>query len=120
MTSKHLVCGLAFAAVMIAALPAAKGIGASTKETANVQVNRAAKGDRLAASLSIVVRKPPEQTPRPPVPHGTERQAQDHGWLRAVVQSGDHAVDGAHRWPLCRLSKTPRFKTYSITSSAAV
>ena len=46
--SSYLIGGLAIAAVMIGALPAAQGIGASTKELPVVQVNRGAKGDRLA------------------------------------------------------------------------
>ena len=44
-----LIGGLAVAAVMIVALPAAQGIGAATKERPVVQVNRGAKGDRLVA-----------------------------------------------------------------------
>ena len=34
---------------MIVALPAAQGIGASTKDAPSLQVNRGAKGDRLVA-----------------------------------------------------------------------
>ena len=62
--SNYLIGALAVAAVMIGALPAAQGIGASTKELPNVQVNRGAKGDRLAESRTIAVKKAPTETAR--------------------------------------------------------
>jgi hypothetical protein len=63
MTRKHLVCGVAFATVMILALPAANGVVASKKEAPVIQVNRAAKGDFLAAGHNIAERKAPTQAP---------------------------------------------------------
>ena len=68
--SNILIGGLAIAAVMIGVLPAAKGIGASSKELPNVQVNRGAKGDRLVEHHTIAVKKAPVQTTRelPPSP----------------------------------------------------
>jgi hypothetical protein len=57
--SSYFIGGLAVAAVMIAALPAAQGIGASTKEAPVVQVNRSAKGDRMTAPQTIAVKNAP-------------------------------------------------------------
>ena len=73
--SSYLIGGLAIVAVMIGALPAAQGIGASTKEFPNVSVNRSAKGDRLAEPHTIAVKKPVE-TPRLPVknPEQTDKR----------------------------------------------
>jgi hypothetical protein len=65
--SSYLISGLAVVAVMIVALPAAKGIGASTRESPLVQVNRAAKGNRLVQPMTIAVRKPPVTLPREPI-----------------------------------------------------
>jgi hypothetical protein len=62
--SNYLIGALAVAAVMIGALPAAQGIGASTKELPNVQVNRGAKGDRMAEPRTIAVKKAPTETAR--------------------------------------------------------
>ena len=53
----YLVSGLATVAVMLVALPAAKGIGTPSKEAPLVQVNRAAKGDRVVEPRSIAVKK---------------------------------------------------------------
>jgi len=50
--------GLAVVAATIIALPAAKGIGAVTREIPNFQVNRAAKGDRYVQPITVAVRKP--------------------------------------------------------------
>ena len=61
--SSYLICGVAFATVMIAALPVAAGIGALAQETPINQVNRAAKGDLLAAPRSIAVKKAPVEMP---------------------------------------------------------
>jgi hypothetical protein len=61
--SSYVIGGLAIAAVMIGALPAAQGIGASSKEFPT-QVNRTAKGDRLAAPHSIAVKQAPTETAR--------------------------------------------------------
>src|SRR5256885_655836 len=66
--SSYLIGGLAIAAVMIGALPAAQGIGASSKEPA-VQVNRSAKGDRLAQPRTIAVKKGPTETARETIKH---------------------------------------------------
>ena len=57
--SNYLIGGLAVAALLIGALPAAQGIGASTKEFPNVEVNRSAKGDRMVGSQTIAVKKAP-------------------------------------------------------------
>ncbi len=59
--SSYLIGGLAVAAVMIGALPAAQGIGASTKERPTVQVNRGAKGDRMVEPRTIAVKKAPTE-----------------------------------------------------------
>ena len=61
--SSYFIGGLAIAAVMIGALPAAQGIGASSKEPA-IQVNRSAKGDRMAQPRTIAVKKAPTETAR--------------------------------------------------------
>jgi hypothetical protein len=62
--SSYLIGGLAMAGVMIVALPAAQGIGASTKERSVIDVNRGAKGDRLVAPRTIAVKKTPAETAR--------------------------------------------------------
>ena len=62
--SSYLIGGLAIAAVMIGALPATQGIGASANEPAVLQVNRSAKGDRLVEPRSIAVKKAPTETVR--------------------------------------------------------
>ena len=62
--SSYFIGGLAVAAVMIGALPAAKGIDASSKEPAILQVNRSAKGDRLVEPRTIAVKKAPTETAR--------------------------------------------------------
>ena len=72
--SNTLIGGLAVAALLIGALPAAQGIGASTKEFPNVQVNRSAKGDRLAGSETIAVKKAPVQAPRVPTNEQTDKR----------------------------------------------
>jgi hypothetical protein len=78
--SNHLIGGLAIVAAMIAALPAAQGIDAASKEQSLVQVNRVAKGDRLAAPHTIAVKKAPAETARDiikgPKPN-TKRQVMD-------------------------------------------
>jgi hypothetical protein len=74
MTSKYLICGLAFTAVMIAALPAAKGIGAATKQPPVNHVNRAAKGDRLALPQINAVKKNPVQAPQPAPTEQTDKR----------------------------------------------
>jgi hypothetical protein len=61
--SNLLISGLAVIAVMICALPAAKGIGAATKEIPDVQVNRAAKGDRMAEQRTISRKTPVQREP---------------------------------------------------------
>jgi len=65
--SGYLIGGLAIAIMMVGALPAAQGIGASTTERPAFQVNRSAKGDRLAARGGIAV-KTPSETARETIP----------------------------------------------------
>ena len=62
--SSYFIGGLAIAAVMIGALPAIQGIGASANEPAVLQVNRSAKGDRLVEPRTIAVKKSPTETAR--------------------------------------------------------
>ena len=62
--SSYFIGGLAIAAVMIGALPAAQGIGASSKEPAVLEVNRSAKGDRMVEPRTIAVKKAPTETAR--------------------------------------------------------
>jgi hypothetical protein len=62
--SSYFIGGLAIAAVMIGALPAAQGIGASASEPVVLQVNRSAKGDRMAQPRTIAVKKAPTETAR--------------------------------------------------------
>ena len=62
--SSYVIGGLTIAAVMIGALPAAQGIGASSKELPNLQVNRGVKVDRLVTQGSIVVKQAPTETAR--------------------------------------------------------
>ena len=62
--SSYLIGGLAIAAVMIGALPATQGIGASASEPAVLQVNRSAKGDRMVEPRTIAVKKAPTETAR--------------------------------------------------------
>jgi len=67
--SSYVIGGLAVAAVMIGALPAAQGIDAATKQRPIVQVNRAAKGDRLGAPQTIAVKHVPAGTAREIIPN---------------------------------------------------
>ena len=62
--SSYLIGGLAIAAVMIGALPATQGIGASANEPAVLQVNRSAKGDRLVEPRTCAEKKAPTETAR--------------------------------------------------------
>jgi hypothetical protein len=62
--STYVISGLAVVAAMIVALPAAKGIDASTKEAPVLQVNRGAKGDRLIDPRTIAVKSSPTETAR--------------------------------------------------------
>src|SRR3954467_11337836 len=75
--SSYLIGGLTIAAVMIGALPATQGIGASANEPAVVQVNRSAKGHRLDEPRTIAVKKAPTETAREtvknPEPSGKPR-----------------------------------------------
>jgi hypothetical protein len=64
MKSSYLIGGLAIGAVMIGALPATQGIGASANEPAVIQVNRSAKGDRLVEPRTIAVKRAPTETAR--------------------------------------------------------
>ena len=64
--SSYFIGGLAIAAVMIGALPAAQSIAASSfsKQLPILQVNRSAKGDRLVEPRTIAVKKAPTETAR--------------------------------------------------------
>jgi len=62
--SSYFIGGLAIAAVMIGALPAAQSIAASGKEPPILQVNRSAKGDRQVEPRTIAVKKAPTETAR--------------------------------------------------------
>ena len=62
--SSYVIGGLAVIATMVAALPAAQGIGASKKEVPVIQVNRSAKGDRMVEPRTIAVKKAPTETAR--------------------------------------------------------
>jgi hypothetical protein len=64
--SSYLMSGLAAVAVMIVALPAAKGVGTPKKEPPPLlQVNRAVKGDRMSSTMTIAVRKPADMRREP-------------------------------------------------------
>ena len=62
--SSYFIGGLALAAVMIGALPAAQGIAASSNEPPVLQVNRSAKGDRMVEPRTIAAKKSPTETAR--------------------------------------------------------
>ena len=62
--SSIMIGGSAIAAMMIGALTAAQSIDAFSKELPGVQVDRSAKGDRLAAPRTIAVKKAPSETAR--------------------------------------------------------
>ena len=81
--SSYLIGGLAIAAVMVGALPAAQGIGASTKQPPVVQVNRAAKGDRLVEPRTIAVKKAPTETARD-IHQEPEQTASAGSWTAAI------------------------------------
>ena len=66
--SSLLMSGLALAAIMIVALPPAKGTSAPPKPFPITEVNRAAKGDRLVEPRSIAVKKAPASAPKRTVP----------------------------------------------------
>ena len=82
-TSSYVIGGLAIAAVMIGALPAAQGIDAATKERPTVQVNRGAKGDRLIDPQTIAVKKAPSETAREII------QGQDTGTKPRIMDGCD-------------------------------
>ncbi|MCX7314489.1 MAG: hypothetical protein WCG92_06095 [Hyphomicrobiales bacterium] len=62
--SNLFIGGLALAALMIAALPAAPGIAAGSGERPAFEVDRSAKGNRLALSRSKAVKQAPTETAR--------------------------------------------------------
>jgi hypothetical protein len=62
--SSYLIGGLAAAALMIGALPAAQGIAASSEQPPVLQINRSAKGDRLVEPRTTAVKKSPTETAR--------------------------------------------------------
>jgi hypothetical protein len=74
--SSYLIGGLAIAVVMVGALPAS-GIGASPNEAPAFQVNRSAKGDRLATPGSIAVKKAPSETARETIQTPGKRRIMD-------------------------------------------
>jgi hypothetical protein len=67
--SSYVIGGLAVAAVMIGALPAAQGIDAATKQAPTVQVNRAAKGNRIVAPETVAMKRIPSGTARETIPN---------------------------------------------------
>jgi hypothetical protein len=67
--SSYVIGGLAVAAVMIGALPAAQGIDAATKQRPTLQVNRAAKSDRISVPETIAVKRAPAGTARETIPN---------------------------------------------------
>ena len=81
--SSYLIGGLAIAAVMIGALPATQGIGASANEPAVLQVNRSAKGDRLVEPRTIAVKKAPTETARETVKN-PEQATSPASWTAAI------------------------------------
>jgi uncharacterized membrane protein len=81
--SSYLIGGLAIAVMTIGALPAAQGIGATMKEAPAFQVNRSAKGDRLAAPKNIAVKKAPSETARETIP------ASDKAGKRRIMDGCD-------------------------------
>src|SRR5262245_15059873 len=60
--SSYIIGGLAIVSAMIVALPAAQSIAATNKDSSIVQVNRSAKGDRLAAHGTKAVKQAPQET----------------------------------------------------------
>jgi hypothetical protein len=66
--SSYLIGGLAIAVMTVGALSAAQGIGATVKEAPVFQVDRSAKGDRLATPGSVAVKKAPSETARETIP----------------------------------------------------
>jgi hypothetical protein len=77
--SSYFIGGLAIAALMIGALPAAQSIAASGKEPPVLQVNRSAKGDRLVEPRTIAVKKAPTETARE-----TVKNPEQNGKLRIM------------------------------------
>jgi hypothetical protein len=70
----YFISGLATVAVMLAALPAAKGIGTPSNDAPQFQVNRAAKGDRFVEPRSIAVKKIMIRAPGAPSAPPTSRE----------------------------------------------
>jgi hypothetical protein len=66
--SSYLIGGLAIAVMTVGALSAAQSIKASPYEAPAFQVNRSAKGDRLATPGSVAVKKTPSETARETIP----------------------------------------------------
>jgi hypothetical protein len=67
--SSYAIGGLAVVALMIGALPAAQGIDAAVKQRPTVQVNRAAKSDRIGTPETIAVKRVPSGTARETIPN---------------------------------------------------
>ena len=103
--SSYFIGGLAIAAVMIGALPAAQGIGASDQRAAGPsgQSQRQGRPDGRAPHHRGE-EGPDRDRARNRQKSRTERQAPHHGRLRSDVQPGDGAVDGASGRPLRRLT----------------
>ena len=81
--SSYLIGGLAIAAVMVGALPAAQGIEPPTQRTPDIQVNRTAKGDRLAVPQTIAVKKA-RPKPRAISSRSPIRPASAGSWTAAI------------------------------------
>ena len=75
--SNSVIGGLAVVAVLLGALPAAQGIDAATKERPTLQVNRAAKGDRLANQDGIAAKEAPAETARETPERATKHRIMD-------------------------------------------
>jgi hypothetical protein len=71
----YLISGLAVVAVMTLALPAAKGFSTASKEFPTIEVNRAAKGDRMVNPQTIAVKKAPVRAPAQPATPAVKEQS---------------------------------------------
>jgi hypothetical protein len=75
--SNSVIGGLAVVAVLLGALPAAQGIDAATKERPTLQVNRAAKSNRLVDRDGTAVKEMPAESARETPEHATKRRIMD-------------------------------------------
>ena len=105
--SSYLIGGLAIAAVMIGALPAAQGIGATQQRAAGCSGQPQRQGRPAGRAPHHRGEEGPDRDGAGDRPNArTDRQAPDHGRLRPDVQPGDGAVDGASGRPLRRLTRS--------------